>query len=615
MGLVNVVIQLALFFVFSINCKNTTAVYYPLNQELFLTKIDTECLAYHYVPCRKGMTPMTVIFEDEEMDDPNLSESNDTIKYDFQCISYQLIPCQKVSKNLILKVVDEQERLRQTRSIYSKRLENCEENRNTELFLLAKESYCLTSRSTESEISQLISLENMKMCNEKEESITQQLNVTENEKFVLQRDKIALTDRLDQSEIARKRSDENMEVCKGLAANLIIQLADCEMEDGKTKEKIKATNGTKNQLGLREEFNDETKFIYNYIAKAFTGTPFTGNLDNYTFYQMGRMRIMPKPNIQPLAPQNGTVFNDVTSIRYNLAIPSCKNSADSRSVFIAVVSAPENFQNRENIRQTWKNHVNLVQRNGVLGTICTIEFAFVLGPAKNRSTQISNIEESTKYKDIIQISDMEDFPSYMTMPGIINWIYSRCPQIEFLFKVEDDMYVNVHKLAYYVRDFYQFGNNANMAIYSQKVDESINQQNKPKPKRSGDKMVALDEWPWDTYPYYFDGPAYLMHKSTILPLLAAIQTTPVYFLEEVYITGICGDKAGLNKKIGGGVPLMWPWASKTVNNTCDVNMFLSWKNTVSYISHEEIDAFYSGQAPNPSCDYKKSENFPFFRFA
>ncbi|XP_046633500.1 uncharacterized protein LOC124312942 isoform X2 [Daphnia pulicaria] len=634
MGFVTVVIQLALLFVLSINCNNTTAVDYPLNQELFLKKIDTECLAYRYVPCRKSsMTPMNVIFQDEEMNDPNSSKSNITIKYDFQCISYQLIPCEKESKNVILKVVDQQERLRKTRSIYSELLQNCQETKTSDLSLLATESHCLTSPSTDSEISQLIALENMQICNEKEKIITQQLNVIENEKFVLQRDQIALTERVNKSEIASKRSAENLEVCKGLAANLTIQLADCENGDVKAKEKIKPVNGTKNQLGLREEFNDETtangtknllalrekfndetKLIYNYIAKAFTGTPFSGNLDNYTFYQMGRMRIIPKPNIQPLAPQNGTVFNDVTSITYSLTIPSCKYSADSQSVFIAVVSAPENFQNRQQIRQTWKNHVHLVQRNGVLGTICTIEFAFVLGPTKDKSNQNSIIEESTKYKDIIQISEMEEFPSHMTMPGIINWIYSRCPQIEFLFKVEDDMYVNVHKLAYYIRDFYDFGNNANMAIYSQKVDESINKQNKPKPMRSGDKMVALDEWPWDTYPYYFDGPAYLMHKSTILPLLAAIQTTPAYFLEDVYITGICGDKAGLIKKIGGGVPIMWPWSSKTVNNTCDVNMFLSWKNTVSYIAHKDIDAFYGGRAPDPSCDYKKSENFPFFRF-
>jgi hypothetical protein len=102
----------------------------------------------------------------------------------------------------------------------------------------------------------------------------------------------------------------------------------------------------------------------------------------------------------------------------------------------------------------------------------------------SRSTQISIIEESKKYEDIIQISNTQEFPSSMTIPGIINWIYSRCPQIEFLFKVADDMYVNVHKLAYYVQDFYPFGNIAKMVIYSQKVDESINKQNKPKPKRS-----------------------------------------------------------------------------------------------------------------------------------
>jgi hypothetical protein len=74
-----------------------------------------------------------------------------------------------------------------------------------------------------------------------------------------------------------------------------------------------------------------------------------------------------------------------------------------------------------------------------------------------------------------------EFPSHMTMPGVLNWIYYHCPQTEFLFKVEDDMYVNVHKLAYFVRDFEIFGNNGTLAIYSQMVD---GQQNQPKPKRS-----------------------------------------------------------------------------------------------------------------------------------
>jgi hypothetical protein len=140
-----------------------------------------------------------------------------------------------------------------------------------------------------------------------------------------------------------------------------------------------------------------------------------------------------------------------------------------------VVSAPGNLNHRNKIRQTWKNHTQLV-----LGI--TIEFAFVLGPTDDKPTQTSVIEESTKNEDIIQISKMPaEFPSHMTMPGVLNWIYYHCPQTEFLFKVEDDMYVNVHKLAYFVRDFDKFGNNATLAIYSQMVD---GQQNQPEPKRS-----------------------------------------------------------------------------------------------------------------------------------
>ncbi len=126
------------------------------------------------------------------------------------------------------------------------------------------------------------------------------------------------------------------------------------------------------------------------------------------------------------------VFNDVTSIRYNLAISPCKNSADnSRSVFIVVISAPENRESRDKIRQTWKKHVeqiNRIYRNSDRNCplFFTIEFAFVLGPTRQtHHPKICIMEESAKYKDILQISDTQEFPSYVTMSGVINWIYTR----------------------------------------------------------------------------------------------------------------------------------------------------------------------------------------------
>ena len=66
MGFVTVVIQLALFLVFSINCQNTTGLeqheHLALDTALILAKVDTQCISYHYVPCRKHMKTTTVIY-------------------------------------------------------------------------------------------------------------------------------------------------------------------------------------------------------------------------------------------------------------------------------------------------------------------------------------------------------------------------------------------------------------------------------------------------------------------------------------------------------------------------------------------------------------------------
>jgi hypothetical protein len=64
--------------------------------------------------------------------------------------------------------------------------------------------------------------------------------------------------------------------------------------------------------------------------------------------------------------------------------------------------------------------------------------------------------------------------------------------------------------------------------------------------------IALEEWPWNTYPNYVNGPAYLIHQTAILPLLAAIQTTPIMPFEDIYITGICSEKAGVVTQYSSG---------------------------------------------------------------
>jgi hypothetical protein len=57
--------------------------------------------------------------------------------------------------------------------------------------------------------------------------------------------------------------------------------------------------------------------------------------------------------------------------------------------------------------------------------------------------------------------------------------------------------------------------------------------------------MTFEDWPWNEYPPYFLGPVVLFPSSTILPLLAALQTTPMMPIDDVYYSGMCTEKAGV----------------------------------------------------------------------
>lgn len=63
----------------------------------------------------------------------------------------------------------------------------------------------------------------------------------------------------------------------------------------------------------------------------------------------------------------------------------------------------------------------------------------------------------------------------------------------------------------------------------------------------GGRTVSYEEFPWNNYPGYFNGSAYFMHGTSISPILACFQTTPTFPFEDVYVTGLCRQKAGVKR--------------------------------------------------------------------
>ena len=196
---------------------------------------------------------------------------------------------------------------------------------------------------------------------------------------------------------------------------------------------------------LREEKKKCQKELLPLIHR---GTPYPGP-DNYTRYAVARLGLPQLQNITPLNTELGSVVNDVTSFRYPISIPPCREVNGRRNIFIAVISAADNFQKRAIIRQTWANDLNNAWNRTLTGFA---GFAFILGGTQSKLIQNTIEEENAINKDIIQIEMIDVYRNLpIKMAGLLNWLYQNCANFKgFILKVDDDIYVSVRTLEYYI---------------------------------------------------------------------------------------------------------------------------------------------------------------------
>ncbi|KAI9566052.1 troponin C [Daphnia sinensis] len=296
------------------------------------------------------------------------------------------------------------------------------------------------------------------------------------------------------------------------------------------------------------KLEEEYKLLFDYMVTSELGTPYPGVI-KYSKYIVTRFRMQPLTQDQALKPEFGPVMNDVVNFRYLTNIPKCIEVAsgnDQRpSIFIAIISATENSRKRNIIRNTWKRHLRTVRdKRGFY----FLHFGFFLGIPNDMAAQKMIEDETNVHKDIIQIDMIDSYRNLtLKVAGVLNWINRNCKTANFVFKVDDDIYVNVHNLAYFVELNRQERN-----IFG-RIPRDRNDNNWG-PMRDGQHGISLDAWPWTTYPDYIQGSAYLIHGDLILPLLAAFQTTPMIPFEDVFLTGIAAEKAGIKKRFSQGQP-------------------------------------------------------------
>lgn len=209
---------------------------------------------------------------------------------------------------------------------------------------------------------------------------------------------------------------------------------------------------------------------------------------------------------------------------------TCSNQ--SIDLLIIVISKPENYQTRDAIRRTWLSRKPTDAIN--------MKYFFLLD--FNEQLMHSIERENDLFQDIIQV----DLPEHYTLVthrviSLFEWSFRFCRPAKFLFKTDDDIFVNLILLLKFVSSLINQPMNdsftiSEMKLYGyQHVQARVFRQAKDIVFTR--YVITNDEYPCPKYPTYLSGYGYLISKKARDAILyTAYQDLKPFRISDVYLT-------------------------------------------------------------------------------
>ncbi|KAK7092985.1 beta-1,3-galactosyltransferase 1-like [Littorina saxatilis] len=200
---------------------------------------------------------------------------------------------------------------------------------------------------------------------------------------------------------------------------------------------------------------------------------------------------------------------------------------DTELVFV-VITAVSNFDDRQSVRDTWGSYANDVHHNTSL--------VFLLGSTHSPLLQARLTNESQVHGDIVQEGFVDSYRNLsLKSVALLKWVSLYCNRSRFVMKADDDMYINVPNLLSALR---KEAEARPMFVMGHVFVGAVPQQN-----RNSKWYTPLEQFNEKVYPRYTSGTAYAMTTAAALKLYRAAAAVPVFWLEDIYVTGLCARKA------------------------------------------------------------------------
>ncbi|XP_034439780.1 lactosylceramide 1,3-N-acetyl-beta-D-glucosaminyltransferase A [Hippoglossus hippoglossus] len=212
-------------------------------------------------------------------------------------------------------------------------------------------------------------------------------------------------------------------------------------------------------------------------------------------------------------------------------------------LLLFVKSSPENFEQRQAIRDTWGNESFLLSE---LRANVKVVFALGMHPdVKRRSrVQIALQQEDQAYRDLIQQNFADTFHN-LTAKLILqfHWGHEYCPQAQFFMSADDDIFTHTPNLVKYLRQLMSSQSGARHLWVGH-----VHRGSPPNRRKDSKYFVPYDLYPWPSYPDYTAGAGYVVSGDVAAKIYhATLMLKSSIYIDDVFM-GICANVMGVSPK-------------------------------------------------------------------
>ena len=214
--------------------------------------------------------------------------------------------------------------------------------------------------------------------------------------------------------------------------------------------------------------------------------------------------------------------------QYDFLINDDALCGDDLFLVVIVVSALAHTEARQAIRDTWGEATDDTQ------------VVFLIGlpdPDVGYCDQLQDMiqHESSLHHDIIQADIIDNYKN-LTLKSIamLQWLQDFCSSVKYVLKTDDDMFINVPLLVLDLQ------HTVHRRFVMGHLIAGAHPIRDPQSKWYTPEYL----YPDIMYPKYMSGTAYVISGDLIPELVDVTYFRPTFWLEDIYITGICMDEVG-----------------------------------------------------------------------